>query len=101
MSGTTWGEYHVVGTYDGEVFTVTETGPPTARTKRSTCYDNPCPEPEGGWVVRDPDRSTQDHVGPAQAYAKRQPGYVISWVDQISTRSGRSSARSSTGGIHR
>ena len=46
-------------------------------------YDNPCPEPEGGWVVRDPNRSTQDHVGPARAYAKRQPDYVISWVDHL------------------
>jgi hypothetical protein len=84
MSGTTWGEYHVVGTYDGEVFTVTEAGPPD-RTEDEEIYqyDNPCPEPEGGWVVRDPNRSTQDHVGAAQAYAQRQPDYVISWVDHL------------------
>jgi hypothetical protein len=84
MSGTTWGEYHVVGTYDGEVFTITETGPPERTYDEEIYqYDNPCPEPEGGWVVRDPNRSTQDHVGPAQAYAKRQPDYVISWVDHL------------------
>ena len=27
MDGTTWGDYHVVGTFDGEVFTVAEVGP--------------------------------------------------------------------------
>ncbi len=27
-AGTTWGEFHVVGTFDGETFTVTEVGPP-------------------------------------------------------------------------
>ena len=26
-SGASWGQYHVVGTYDGEIFTVTHVGP--------------------------------------------------------------------------
>jgi len=83
-SGTTWGDYHVVGTYDGKVFTVTESGPSDHSEDEDIYrYDNPCPEPAGGWPLPDPDSSTQDRVGRAEAYATRQPDYVISWVDHL------------------
>ena len=84
MSGTTWGDYRVVGTFDGETFTVTETGPTDYSEDDDIYrYDNPCPEPEGGWVVPSTGRSTQDDVGRPEAYARRQPDYVISWVDHL------------------
>jgi hypothetical protein len=83
MSGTTYGNYHVVGTYDGEVFSVTETGRPDDSWDDDIYRaENPCPEPEGGWVA-DPDRHTYDHAKPAHAYARSQPDYVISFVDQL------------------
>jgi hypothetical protein len=86
-SGTTWGDYHVVGTYDGEVFTVTEVGPPAYPGKEDIYrYETPCPEPEGGWVVPDPGQNTQEQTRRAHAYARAQPDYVISWNDHLEDR---------------
>jgi hypothetical protein len=83
MSGTTYGNYRVVGTYDGEVFSVTETGL-LGDSWDEDIYraENPCQEPEGGWVA-DPDRHTQEHDRRAQAYARSQPDYVSSFVDHL------------------
>jgi hypothetical protein len=82
-NGTTWGSYHVVGTIDGEAFTVVTTGEYEDESWRTEpVYESPCPEPEGGWVA-DPDRHTYDHAKPAHAYARSQPDYVISFVDQL------------------
>ena len=83
-AGTTWGAYHVVGSYDGETFTVTEVGPfegeePAAETD----FSSPCPEPEGGWPVPDPSLATQEHAHAASAYATSQPDYVGSWVTHL------------------
>jgi hypothetical protein len=84
MAGTTWGRYHVVGAYDGETFTVTEVGPFQADgLEPETDLSSPCPEPEGGWPVPDPGRSTQEHARKATAYASSQPDYVASWVTQL------------------
>jgi hypothetical protein len=84
MAGTTWGQYHVVGAYDGETFTVTEVGPFQADgLEPETDLSSPCPEPEGGWLVPDPGRSTQEHARKATAYAASQPDYVASWVTQL------------------
>jgi hypothetical protein len=84
MDGTTWGAYHVVGTYDKEVFTVAEVGPfEKVDAPETYVYENPCPEPEGGWVVPDPEHTTQEDTRRAHAYAKSQPDYVISWNDHL------------------
>lgn len=83
-SGTTWGDYHVVGTYDGEVFRVTEVGPPAYQEWEDIYrYETPCPEPEGGWVVPDPAHNTQEETRRAHAYARAQADYVISWNDHL------------------
>ncbi len=57
VNSVTWGEYHVVGTYDGTTFTLTRpaTAPPP-RTAPTTVpatdiYAPPCPTPAGGWPV--------------------------------------------------
>jgi hypothetical protein len=84
MAGTTWGDYHVVGTFDGEVFTVAEVGPfENVDEPETYVYDNPCREPEGGWVAPDPEHNTQEDTRRAHAYARSQPGYVISWNDHL------------------
>ena len=53
LEGTTWGEYVVIGTYDGERFTITE--PPTpyvAPEPTEPPRHDPCPpRPDGGGVV--------------------------------------------------
>jgi hypothetical protein len=79
-----WGEYVVVGTYDGERFTITESpepdvapeptpGPPPAST--------PCPPPPGGWGVVNAATTTYAAQDAAVAYAHAQPDYVAVWVD--------------------
>lgn len=84
MAGTIWGSYHVVGTFDGEVFTVTEVGQfERAGEPETYVYENPCPEPEGGWVAPEPEHNTQEDARRAHAYARSQPDYVISWNDHL------------------
>jgi hypothetical protein len=82
--GTTWGVYDLVGTYDGERFTITEPpkpyvapeqtpGPPPATT--------PCPPPPDGWGVVDAASTTYAAQDAAIAYAHAQPDYAAVWVD--------------------
>lgn len=84
LRGTTWGAYHVVGTFDGEVFTVAEVGPFEKVDEPGTYnYEDPCPEPDGGWIVPDPEHNTQEDTRRAHAHAMSQPDYVISWNDHL------------------
>jgi hypothetical protein len=58
--GFTTGSYHLVGTYDGTVFTVTEKPGPSRPVPRARHdFAPPCPTPAGGWVDVDPSRLTQ------------------------------------------
>jgi hypothetical protein len=80
-AGVTWGDFHVVGKFDGETFAVSATGPARpAPEPDDDRFEPPCPEPEGGWVAAEPGAGSQDDVGPAQGYATRQPDYAASWV---------------------
>jgi hypothetical protein len=79
---TTWGAYHVVGTYDGERFVVVEAGPTEKDDSPSEPdFSSPCDEPPGGWTGRD--HATQNDDDAAHAYARSQPDYVTSWVTHI------------------
>ena len=82
-SDASWGQYHVVGTYDGETFTVTEVGPyvnDSPKFGSEVDFSSPCPEPAGGWVLPDPKHALQQDASGANAYAQRQPDLVNSWV---------------------
>jgi hypothetical protein len=83
-AGTTWGDFRVVGTYDGETFTVTDAGPfvPGDDTGGRD-FTTPCPEPEGGWVAVDPARATDEAFGAGAETAAALPGYVALWVDYV------------------
>jgi hypothetical protein len=84
MAGTIWGGYHVVGTFDGEVFTVTEVGQfENVHEPDPYVSEIPCYEPEGGWKVSDPEHNTQEDADRAHAYARAQPDYAISWNDHL------------------
>ena len=84
--GTTWGSYHVTGTYDGEALAVTGVGPyehdPSLR-ETDPDTTSPCDEPEGGWIVPDPAHNTTNEVEGAARYARSQPDYVASWVNLL------------------
>ncbi len=85
-SGTTWGTYHVVGTYTGGTFTLTEPAGPVQeggeRGSGSVDFTAPCPPPDGGWAVVDPATTTMAAQEAAMAYASSQPEFAGSWVDQ-------------------
>jgi len=82
-SGASWGQYHVVGTYDGETFRVTDVGPDgddPSQFGSEVDFSSPCHEPAGGWVLPDTKQATQQEASGASAYAESQPDIVNSWV---------------------
>jgi hypothetical protein len=83
-AGTAWGEFHVVGTYDGETFTVARAGPydPGAVADGGDRdFSTPCAEPEGGWVAADPGKAVEADFTAGAAIAQGLPTYVTLWVD--------------------
>ena len=85
MSGTIWGEFHVVGTYDDEAFTVTEAGPP--RRPPQPFENDPieagCPEPVDGWTWPDPGRTSEEDLQAAQRGAEAEPDFSGFWIDYL------------------
>jgi hypothetical protein len=80
-SGTTWGMYHLVGTYDGETFAVTDVAPYFQMGKPDEIDLEPaCDEPSGG---DDPARGTDEFVSAPDTYARQQPDYVASWITYV------------------
>ncbi len=79
MGGTTWGDYRIVGTYDGERFAVEEVLPPTPPPTESG-YEptpSPCEEPVGGWLAQLPGTGSREA---ASRYAEGRPEHVRTWV---------------------
>lgn len=83
VSGTTWGAFSVVGTYDGTTLTLTEPArPDPARPVRPESGTSPCPEPAGGWQASDPARAGQDDVVAANTLFLRAADAAALWVDR-------------------
>ena len=84
--GTTWGSYHVVGTVEGGILTVTEIGPydPEADAFAGGSHTWPrCPEPAGGWVDVDPGLASEEDYAQGVARARRLPGHVATWTRYV------------------
>ncbi|MBD0292472.1 MAG: hypothetical protein ICV70_02710 [Jiangellaceae bacterium] len=89
-NGTTWGEYTVLGTYDGESFTLAEPPTPTGRGDQDLPgqpdvdrFVTPCEPPPGGWTaVADAATATDTALQATIAYAQSQPDYAGLWLDQ-------------------
>lgn len=83
-SGTTWGIYTVVGTYDGTAFTLTEPAQPPSAPNAGPPSDlgTPCEEPDGGWAVVDEATATEAAMNEAIAYANEQSDFAGVWLDQ-------------------
>jgi hypothetical protein len=83
-NGTTWGEYRVVGTWDGERLTLTEP-PGEPRYDEGEWpepnFSTPCPTPDGGWRIEDPSTATAGGRQAAIDYANRQPDLGTVWLD--------------------
>lgn len=85
-NGTTWGEYHVVGTWDGERFTLVEPAQPAdpalSHAAAEPDFSSACPEPAGGWRPVDPAKATFEAQEAALARAAEAPDYAGAWLDQ-------------------
>ncbi|MFF4778915.1 hypothetical protein [Microtetraspora fusca] len=85
QDGVSWGDYHVVGTWDGTRLTLTEPPRPAKpRPDRSgqTDFTTPCPTPAGGWRPVAREKATDRALDAALDRARELPGYAASWVDQ-------------------
>lgn len=87
MSGVRWGAYHVVGTYDGERFTLTRVPQPMRTTPGPEADEivTPCDEPAGGWVATDPHLAADADLDRTTRAAQREPDFSGAWVDGIPT----------------
>ena len=90
-SGVTWGEYVVVGRYDGaaERFVLDrpavraeEYDGPRPAVEEDEPIGTPCAEPEGGWRVVEPARTTEASLTEVQRAASQLPGFAEFWYDQ-------------------
>lgn len=86
LGRTVWGDYHVVGTFDGTSFTVTEVRSPQVQPAGDLeeDEDNLCPEPKDGWNVPDPSRTSLRHEDATVAKASSKPDFAGVWVDEES-----------------
>lgn len=83
VNGTTWGEFHIVGTYDGTKITITE-APTKAHAQTPLIlpdYTTPCPTPPGGWKVVDRSKFTLDDYNAFANAARTQPDSAGLWLD--------------------
>ena len=89
-----WGDFHVVGTYDGKTFTLTrqpvatQLGGPVPPVLITT----PCPAPKGGWVVTNPSRLTLTGFTAVDAAANAQPDLAGIWNDNTTPVNGHVAA---------
>ncbi len=87
--GTTWGTYHLVGTYDGASFTVirADRPPPVTQPSHEEQFKDepksPCPEPEGGWRVPDPARRSERYLDPLTRAARAEPDFAGVWLSYL------------------
>jgi len=92
--GTTWGIYHLVGTYDGTSFTVVSADrpppsrPPTAAERFENEPKSPCPEPDGGWPVPDPARRSEPYLDPVSRAARAEPDFAGLWLSYLEPMGG-------------
>jgi len=85
-NGSTWGEYTLVGTWDGTALTLTQAPTDGASGPSSPAplpdFSTPCQVPDGGWKVVEPSligMTDYEHLSTA---AQSQPDIGGMWVDQ-------------------
>lgn len=84
-AGVTWGgSYHVVGSFDGEVFTLTRKPGPQAEhlsVEEDSSSEPACEEPAEGWIEEG--AVDQQVAGRALSEVRREPEYAAGWVTQL------------------
>jgi hypothetical protein len=83
VNGTTWGEFHIVGTYDGTAITITQPATAAHAPPPVTLpsYKTPCPTPPGGWTVVDRSKFSIDAYNAFANAARSQPDAAGLWLD--------------------
>jgi uncharacterized protein YfkK (UPF0435 family) len=80
-----WGEFEVVGRYDGTSFTLDQATPwqPGAGDgdPEPDPFKSPCPEPDGGWRVLDETKVDREDLERVTARAQQLDGYAVAWLD--------------------
>jgi hypothetical protein len=94
VAGVTWGEYHVVGTYDDASYTFTLTQPLTSATQHpqpvsAHKFDAPCSAPPGGWGIVNKSKVTLADYQAMTATVPTEPGYAGMWLDSSTPVDGR------------
>jgi len=82
---TTWAEARLVGTFDGETFTLSRppAQPEPVSGPDEDPFATPCPEPDGGWVVTNAALATEQAFEAARVYAEAQADYAALWIDYL------------------
>ncbi len=86
-NGTTWGEYGLTGTWDGDALTLTEPPAPPERVEPDHSVDifaSPCEPPAGGWTVVDAATATERDMQAAISYARARAEHAGVWLDSLS-----------------
>ena len=85
-SGVRWGEYTMVGAWDGTSFTPTDVRPTAPddwpQEDVQALFATRCEEPGGGWVPTDPAEVDGDSLSAAHRVAEALPDYALSWGDR-------------------
>lgn len=85
---TKWGDYLLVGTFDGKKFTLTEPARvPGAQASAPGApggpdFTTPCAAPAGGWKPVDKDKATDAAFNDAVAKANGDPDFGGLWIDE-------------------
>lgn len=87
VGGVRWGEFTMVGSWDGTTFTPTDVRPTTPddwpeAADPTELFASRCEEPAGGWRPVDPATTTDEALSAAHRTAEDLPDYALSWGDQ-------------------
>jgi hypothetical protein len=84
VGDTRYGRYTIRGTYVDGVFTLTdEPEVPKPYEGDGDSITAPCDEPESGWEMPDPQRTTEDDRLAATRAAEDEPDFSGAWIDYI------------------
>lgn len=85
--GTRWGSFHLIGTWDGTRFTITEPAKhvgskdkPIGRDEDTADFKTPCRTPAGGWEPVDPSKVSHAAEERFKALAEKDPEYAGIWI---------------------
>ena len=86
-NGTTWGNYALVGRWDGSRFTLTQRpriarGDDRGAGRSDVDLTSPCPEQAGGWRPIDDAKATDAALTTTIRRAESMPGFAGAWLDQ-------------------